>query len=162
DACAYEFDSDRITVKPGRSETVPLVIEPVTRPLIGASRLFGFAVTARSTEDSYVSCSAHGQLERRALLSPLVAAVIAVLLLSSMTWAMFRPRPVAIHAFAASPAQIKEGEEVTLTWDATNMADGYIQPDNFRVQSQLGSYKVHPEHTMTYTFMASGGGKHES
>ncbi len=162
DGCAYEFDTDRITLPPGKEHSITLLVEPVTRPIVGSSRLFGFTVTARSVEDAYVSCVAHGQLERRALLSPLTGAVLILLLLGAAGWAIFHPRPVVIRAFTATPAQVNQGEEVRLTWDTANLTDGYISPDNLPLKEPVGSYKVTPDKTTTYTLVARGGGRSET
>ena len=159
DGCAYEFETDRITLGPGKTQAVPLVIEPVTQPILGSSRLFGFVTTARSVSDSYVSASANGQLERKALLSPLVFLTLLLLLLVGGGYALFRPRPVVLHSFTAAPLEVREGDEVTLAWDADNVQEGFIQPDNIPIHSSVGSIKVHPKTPTEYKLVARGGGK---
>jgi hypothetical protein len=158
DGCAYEFEKDRVTIKPGRSETVPLVIEPVTRPVLGASRLFGYVVTARSVDDSYVSCNANGQLERRALLSPFVFLGAVLLLVLGMTWSIFRPREALVTSFTANPIQVMAGDDVELEWKAPYFTEAYIQPDNIPVRIAEGSATVKPTKTTEYKLVAKGRG----
>src|ERR1051326_6684574 len=52
DGCAYEYDVDRITLKPGQAQVVPLAIRPKVSSILGGSRLFGFTARARSIADS--------------------------------------------------------------------------------------------------------------
>ncbi|MCC6728298.1 MAG: hypothetical protein IT208_03065 [Chthonomonadales bacterium] len=160
DACAYEYETDRVIIKPGHSETVPLLVEPVTRPLLGSSRLYGFTVTARSVEDSYVSTNAHGQLERHPLLSTTAAIAILLLVIAVGGWWLLRPRPVQLHSFVANPMQVRAGDTVTLSWDVSNLGVGsFITPGNRPVDKPVGSMAVTPEETTTYTLVARGGGK---
>jgi hypothetical protein len=159
DACAYDFETDRVTVKPGHAESTPLQIEPVTRPVIGSNRLYGFTVTARSVLDSYVSGSAHGQLERRPFLSALMAAVLLLLIVGASVLALLQPRPVALNSFTANPMSVIEGQPVTLAWNASNFAEGYILPDNVPIRSAAGTISVTPTATTTYKLVVKGGGK---
>lgn len=162
DGCAYEYETDRVTLKPGHSETVALLIEPVTRPVLGASRLFGFTVSARSSEDSYVSASAHGQLERRALLSTLTAALILSIFLVAMAWFLFRPRPVSLQTFTAAPMQVAAGTNLTLSWVGSYLgSNSYILPGNLPVKSDVGTVIVPAPPipgVVTYELVARGAG----
>src|SRR6185369_14457729 len=79
DGCAYEYDTDRITLKPGQTQTVPLAIRPKVSAILGGSRLYGFTATARSIADSYISANAHGQIEKHALISPLLGIFVLLL-----------------------------------------------------------------------------------
>ncbi len=165
DGCAYEFETSRITLKPGRSEVVPMRVEPVTQPVFGVGRLFSFVITARSVEDSYVSCNVTGQIERRAFVSPFVAALLLLILAGFGSWALFRPRPVVIESFTESPAQVTRGQAITLAWVLGNFGRGaqaYIKgSDNttIPVSAPAGSVKVTPDLTTTYELVAQGGGK---
>jgi hypothetical protein len=159
DACAYEFQTDRLTVKPGHTDTVPLRVEPVARPVIGGNRLYGFTVTARSVQDSYVSASAHGQLERRPVFSALMAAVVLLLIVGAGVLALLQPHPVVLNSFTANPKAVVEGQPVTLSWNAANVSEGYILPDNIPVKSAVGNVSVTPTATTTYKLVVRGGGK---
>lgn len=158
DGCAYEFETDRLSLGPGKSQLVPLVIEPVTKPILGSSRLFGFVATARSVADSYVSASANGQLERKAMLSPLVFLIALLMLIAGGGYAIFHPRPVVVQSFEASAPEVRSGDEVTLRWVAANIGQAYIQPDNIPVRDPIGSVKVHPTLPTDYKLIAKGSG----
>lgn len=163
DACAYDFENERLSVAPGHTQTVQMQIEPVTRPIIGASRLYGFTVTARSVEDSYVSATGNGQLEKRPMLTTLTAVALLILLFSGAMAAVFWPRPVpppVLRSFEAEPTKIEEGTEVTLRWNVTNPGSKvYIQPGSVPVTQEVGEVKVHPDKTTTYQIIAMNGAK---
>lgn len=158
DSCAYEFDTSRVTLKPGHNQTVPLVAEPVTRPVLGSPRLIGFTVTARSVEDSYLSANSSGQIERRPLLSTVTAVAVLLLFTLAAGFAMFRPRPAVVRSFTASPMQVVAGETVTLAWDAANIGDGsHILPGNIRLGGSVGTVQVQPQETTTYRLIVRSG-----
>jgi hypothetical protein len=162
DAFSYEFDPERVTVKPGHSETVPVAIEPRSRSLVGSTRLYGYNVTGRSVRDSFVSSTAHGQIERRPLLTVVTTAVALLVLLASGIAAYLRPRPVVIHSFQVTPMQVMAGDPVTVTWDVANATDGvYIQPENVRHTEAMGSTKIALDQTAAITLVARGGGHEE-
>ncbi len=162
DAFTYEFEPERVTVKPGHSEKIPVLIEPKTRPFIGSTRLYGYNITCRSVQDSFVSGTAHGQLERRPLFTVVTTAVALFILLAAGLALYLRPRPVVIRSFSVAPAQITAGDPVTITWDVLNANEGvYIQPENVRRSDAMGSVKVSPDRTTTYTLLAKGGGKEQ-
>src|SRR5579871_4218929 len=159
DACAYEFEPERVTVKPGHSETVPLHIEPKTRPMLGAGRLYGYTVTARSAHDTFVSGTTHGQLERRALLSPLTLIGVLVLALLGGLGFYLRPRPIQIPSFTVTPAQVLAGDQVTISWKVNNASDVYIQPENLHRTEAMGSVKVPVDQTTTFSLVARAGSR---
>lgn len=162
DAFSYEFDPERVTVRPGHSETIPVAIEPRTRSFIGSTRLYGYNVTGRSVRDSFVSSTAHGQVERRPFLTVVTTAVVLLLLLAGGMAAYLRPRPVVIHSFQASPMEVMAGDPVTVTWDVANATDGvYIQPENVRRPEAMGSTKLTLDKTTVLTLVARGAGREE-
>src|SRR5579884_765099 len=123
DGCAYEFDADRTTLKPGQSETVPLYVRPRVSSALGGTRLYGFTVSARSTEDSYVSASAHGQVEKHALISPLLGIFLLLLGFGGAGWWFLRPQPLkppVINSFSSSNSHVDSGQDITLSWDVSN------------------------------------------
>ena len=139
---AYEFEKDRLSLKPGHSETVALQAEPVDRQVIGATRLYGFTVTARSTEHSFVSSNATGQIERHAMVSVLALTAIIAIILATIGYFVFRSKPIVIHAFSVTPRQITAGDTVTVTWDVANATDGVtLMPENIH-KGSTGSEKV--------------------
>ena len=161
DACAFEFEKERVTVKPGHTETVGLNLEPVTRAVLGGSRLYGYTVTARSVRDSFVSGTAHGQLERRALLSTVTLISAFAIILGLIVYVAMRPRPAIIHKFDVTPRQITIGQSVNISWNVTGATDGIlILPDNQRSAAAEGSYSATPVKNTEYTIVAKyAGGK---
>lgn len=119
DECAYEFDMDRIALKPGQSEMVPMAARPKVSSWIGGVKLYSFAVYARSADDSYVSAKALGQIERTALISSTLALILVIAGLASSLYFLFRPvPPVPIQkiVFTAYPGSIIQGQPITLSW----------------------------------------------
>lgn len=162
DGCTYEFEPERVSVPPGHTATTTLRVEPKTRPVLGTGRLYGYTVTARSVEDSFVSSTAHGQLERRALIPALLAAVLLLAAIAAALFVELRPRPVALLDFAASAPIIIAGDQVTLSWRASNVQQGYIVPGNIPVTSSVGSVAVKPTATTDYKLVVEGGGQQAS
>jgi len=66
-----------------------------------------------------------------------------------------RPEPVAIVAFSASPATIRAGDIVTLSWSVTNAVSVGIDQGTGTVP-QSGSVTVSPEVTTTFRLTATG------
>jgi hypothetical protein len=163
DACGYEFEPERVSVQPGHSETVRLSIEPRVRPILGSTHLYGFTVTARSTQDSFVSDNVNGQLERKAVMSTLTAGILAVLALAAVLFLVFRPHPVAIRRFDGTPLQVTAGDPVKLSWAIDNPGEGsYINPGNLPVKDRIGNVTVNPMETTTYTLVARGVGTEQT
>jgi hypothetical protein len=120
DECAYEFDLDRIRLKPGQAETVPLAARPKSAAWIGGSRLYGFSVSARSVDDAYISAKTQGQIEKHALISPMLGIFLLLLGFGSGAYLFFRPvppNPVRLTDFSATPPTVTAGDKVTLTWN---------------------------------------------
>ncbi|HLK55137.1 MAG TPA: hypothetical protein VKU00_01150 [Chthonomonadaceae bacterium] len=129
DGCAYEFDTDRITLKPGQTSVVPLAIRPKTTSVLGGTRLYGFTVSARSVDDSYVSANVSGQIEKHALISPFLGIFLLLATVVGGGVYFFRPKPpvpIVIHAFTASTTRIVSGVPVTLSWDVSGSAQQFI------------------------------------
>ncbi len=120
DECAYEFEQENVTIKPGQTLQSPLLVRPKTVPVWGGGKLYGFTVSARAASSSYAAGNTHGQLERRSLISPLLGIFLALVAIGGfVAWSLW-PRPLPalkIHSFAALPTQIPQGGSVTLSWD---------------------------------------------
>ena len=88
----------------------------------GQPALYSFQVSARSSEDRYVSAKTQGQIERRALVSPLAGLFLLLLTFGGIAYVALKPAPLTpvklIH-FAATPESVREGDPVTLTWDVS-------------------------------------------
>jgi hypothetical protein len=158
--CNYEFDRERLDLRPGHSEMVGLTVVPAQRPVIGGTRLYGYTVTARSARDSYVSANSQGQLERHAMLSIVALALLLLLIVGAGTAVALWPKPVTVNAFSANPTRITQGDKVRLSWDVTNATKGVvIMPDELRSNAPTGTVEVQPAASTTYTLVARGSGE---
>ena len=120
DDCVYEFDADHVALKPGQAHTILMAARPKSPAWVGSPHLYSFQVSARSSEDRYVTAKTQGQIERRAFVSPLAGLFLLLLAFSGIGYFAFKPVPpvpVKLINFAASSPVVKEGEPVTLTWD---------------------------------------------
>jgi hypothetical protein len=134
DGCAYEYDTDRITVKPGQTAVVGLAVRPKVAALVGGTRIYGFTASARSTDDSYISANAHGQIEKHALISPLLGIFLLLLAITGAGIVAFRPKPlqpIKIARFMAVPKTVEQGRTTILTWEV----NGLTRPDRQLVLS---------------------------
>jgi hypothetical protein len=173
DGCAYEYDTDRITLKPGQTEIVPLAVRPKASSLLGGTRIYGFTASTRSVEDSYIAANAHGQIEKHALISPLVGIFLMLLGLTGGGIFLFRPKPpelIKITKFAAVPKQIEQGQPTTLTWEVSGIApaDRHLVLSHHvgengaeivdgELPTEAGKEAVTPEYpTTAYTLTARG------
>ena len=173
DACAYEFDTDRITLKPGQTTAVPMALRPKSSSILGGVRLYGFTITARSVNDSYVSASVHGQVEKHALISPLMGIFLLLLGFGVGGYVAFRPHPTppaVIHSFNAVPTKAAFGQPVVLSWDVSYGQQIIIQHyvkkgteesadvnDPGEQHSPVGSVQVKPEYPTTiYKLLVRG------
>lgn len=174
DGCAYEFDTDRITLKPGQTTVVPLALRPKVSSVLGGVRLYGFTITARSVNDSYVSASVHGQVEKHALISPLMGIFLLLLSFGVGGYALFRPHPMppaVIHSFNAVPTKAAYGQPISLSWDVDNAQqiiirhhvkkgneEGEEVNDPGEQHLKVGNVQVKPDFPVTiYTLVVRGG-----
>ena len=67
--CAYELESDQITVGPGGQRQVELTVSPKRNPWFTSGRLVGISISARSVDTPSVVSTSQAQLEQRPLLS---------------------------------------------------------------------------------------------
>ncbi len=174
DGCAYEFDTDRITLKPGQTTAVPLALRPKSSSMLGGVRLYGFTITARSVNDAYVSASVHGQIEKHSLISPLMGIFLLLLGFGVGGYAFFRPHPsplAVIHSFNAVPTKAAYGQPITLSWDVDNgqrivikhhllkgKEEGEEVNDPGEETAKVGTVQVKPEYPSTvYQIEVRGG-----
>jgi hypothetical protein len=165
DGCAYEFDTDRITLKSGQTTVVPMALRPKVSSVLGGVRLYGFTITARSVNDSYVSASVHGQVEKLALISPLLGIFLLLLSFGVGGYLFFRPHPVPpakIHSFNASSTKAAFGQAITLSWDVSDPQqiilshhikkgneEGEEVNDPGEQRNKVGNVQVKPEYPTT-------------
>jgi hypothetical protein len=157
DGCAYQFEHERIQLAPGQQKQVYLAVQPAQFPLIGANRLYGFAVSARSIENPLVVANAQAQVERHPLLSvPILLSVFAVFLIG-LVWFTLRPKPATMDAFGSDVSEVVYGQQVRLNWSASNAKSVTIETqDGVFLQGlePTGSKLITPTGTTTYTAYA--------
>jgi hypothetical protein len=159
DGCTYQYYEERKTLPAGGQAEVGLAAMATSLPIISSPRLYGFSVSARSVENSHVSATAQGQIERKGMLSPSVLislVVIAVLVL--VGWYVW-PRPSQITRFTVDSETVTEGEEVTVTWTANNAAMIQLEYDGKVLESNLkpsGSFTFAPPKTGKLEIVAEG------
>ncbi len=174
DSCAFEFDVDRLILKPGQTSVVPLAVRPKVATFLGGNRIYGFTASARSHDDAYVSANSHGQIEKHALISPFTGIFLLLLGLAGGAFALFRPKPmepVKIIKFAAIPHQLVQGQTTVLTWEVSGLqtanrhlilshTDGKTANEitDVEVREDNGSMKVTPEGSTTYILKAFNSG----
>jgi hypothetical protein len=175
DGCAYEYDTDRVSVKPGQTAVVPLAVRPKISAVIGGTRIYGFTASARSTDDSYISANAHGQIEKHALISPLLGIFLLLLGLAGASYVALRPKPpepIKISQFRAVPEVIEQGKSAILTWQVNGLApsDRHLllshhvgengsEITDGELPNDAGKQDVTPEMPFTeYTLTAKGAG----
>lgn len=164
DGCAYEFDFDHLTLRPGQTEMVPLAVRPKVSAVLGGSQLYQFSATARSVDDSYLAGNVHGQIEKRALISPLVGIFGLLILLGAGLWMHFRPpaiRPIHINSFTSNLNRVVYGSSVLLSWDVSGTnpqiilqrrvgEDGQDVNDPGEQAKPVGVVAVKPDSPKTY------------
>jgi len=122
DACAYEFDSEQVTVGPGQQKEVEFVANPTSTSLFAGGRLIGFSVTGRSVDHPAVVSSAQAQLEQKPVVTSasLIGAVMLAVIIG--LWFLMMPKPLTIKAFSVTPQIVQRGQTVTISW-LTSQAD---------------------------------------
>jgi hypothetical protein len=119
DACAYEFEHERLTVVPGQQKDVDLEVVPRSTRILSSGRLIGFTITGRSVDHPSTVTSAQAQLEQRALLSPGILAAFLMLLVIFGLWLLMMPKPPQITV-SADPQRAVAGQTVRIAWSAAH------------------------------------------
>ncbi|MEP0765254.1 MAG: hypothetical protein HRF45_01760 [Fimbriimonadia bacterium] len=159
DGCTYQFDEERITLPPGGRQEVDLAVQATSSPFISTARLYGFTVSARSVENSHVSASTQGQVERRGVISPSVLVTVLVLLaISTVVWLLW-PRAAVVAHFAVDRNAVMKGESVTVSWRTLHSNSVRLEFNGRVIGSNLetqGSMKFTPEESGRLVLVAQG------
>lgn len=172
EGCTYEFDTDRAALKPGQARALELTTHPRSLSLLAGTRLYGFTVSARSTDDAYVTANTHGQIEKHALISPLLGIFLVLVAGAALGWAAFKPRPLPplrINQFASDTTRVADGHGVTLTWDVSPEFSQLIlqkrvglngtEINEADLKNAVGNYTAQPVPPYTdYTLIERGTG----
>ena len=160
DACAYEFESEHITLNPGQQREVSVVVKPRRGLAVASGRLIGFGITARSQDVPSVSAGVQGQLEQRGLFSPSSLVAIVFLAILGIFWYLNLPKPPTI-SLSIEPARVVQGSPVTLKWTAAERSrvkitipDGTVIYDGTDTSGSL-SYNVTQQATLTFRAVAT-------
>ena len=115
EACAFEIDSEQVSLGPGQQKTVLVTVNPSKQSLFSGNRLYGFSISARSIEQPSVVAVAQGQLEQRPLMSiGGIAAVIFVLLVVGLWVYLIPPKPSI--SVTVDTQEITKGGSLHITW----------------------------------------------
>ena len=160
DACAYEFESEHITLNPGQQREVSVVVKPRRSMAVASGRLIGFGITARSQDVPSVSAGVQGQLEQRGLFSPSSLVAILFLAVIGIFWYLNLPKPPTI-SLSVEPARVVQGSPVMIKWNAAErshvkitLPDGTPVYDGSDVSGSL-SYTVTQSATLTFRAIAT-------
>jgi hypothetical protein len=157
DDCAYTFDTDRIHLAPGQQAEVKLTAQPSRIPWVGSTQLFGFTVSARSLDDPRTVCSAQGQLERYALLSPPNLLIGIVLVILGMVWYLMRPQLPTVNYLEANPTTVRDGGSVEIRWSFNHVESVTLYQEGELVASDLP-----PEGSRSFTLNYPSSGEGEA
>lgn len=160
DGCTYQFDEERLTLPPGAQKDVGLNAQATSLPVISAPRLYGFGVSARSVENSHVSASTQGQIERKGLLSPATLIALFVVAIVAIAGYFAWPKPARVLTFDVDHDTILEGEEVAISWSAQNATGVRLEFSNelvVKVGQDKGTYRFIPPRSGKLTIYAENG-----
>lgn len=116
DSCAYEFDTEQITLAAGQQKEVEFVATPTSKPFFAGGRLIGFSVTARGVDKPSVATSAQAQLEHRPFITPTGLILTFIVALIIFLWLLMKPQPLQIVSFSVTPASPVKGQTVNVSW----------------------------------------------
>jgi len=115
--CAFEFESEQVTVGPGQQREVAVGVSAANGSWISSGHLYGFAISARSIQNPNLTASTQAQLERRPLLSLGTLLTFVVLVAAFFLWLAVRPQDPSLSLFADS-ATVMRGQSVHVHWKA--------------------------------------------
>lgn len=117
--CTYDFANDQVTVGPGQQKQVEATVNAANSSWIAPVRLFGFSIAGRSIQSPNLVSTAHGQLERRPLLTVGSFLTVSALIALFLLWFAFRPQPATISLRSESTTALFD-QTIDLHWRATN------------------------------------------
>ncbi|MGB2798565.1 MAG: DNRLRE domain-containing protein [Dehalococcoidia bacterium] len=129
DICRFDFKQSSVTVEPGATAEVPVVVNPKKKPFTGRARTYSFKlmVTSHASEAGETK-TVEAQLECRPLI-PVWAitlgsvAVVAAIAVIVVLFVMCGGKAPVISSVTADPATVGVNRDSTITCIATD-ADG--------------------------------------
>lgn len=129
DICRFDFKQSSVTVEPGATAEVPVVVNPKKKPFTGRARTYSFKLTVTShASEAGESKTVEAQLECRPLI-PVWAltlgsvAVVAAIAVVVVLFVMCGGKAPVISSVTADPATVGVNRDSTITCIATD-ADG--------------------------------------
>ncbi len=155
DELIYTFDQEQIALGPGQTKNVEVLAEPSKTRILATSRLHGFSIGCRGTDNSSLVCTSQAQLEQKAFLSPGNFALLLAILAIFFGWLALIPKPPEMAFLRLSRADVFAGDTVMVRWNANNAS---------RVRIKLGSETLvdGPEQNGNHEFTASTSGTVEA
>ncbi|MCW5942623.1 MAG: hypothetical protein KIS66_10355 [Fimbriimonadaceae bacterium] len=144
--CAFEFEREGVTLTAGQQTTIAVGVSATSSRFLANPRLHGFTISGRSREASAVACSAQGQLEQRAMVSPGSAVFALVLALLVVGWWMIFPKPPKVESLILSSKALVEGEKLTVSWRASqaDKVELYLNDRLFFAGKASDQYEMTP------------------
>ena len=129
DICRFDFKQSSVTVEPGATAEVPVVVNPKKKPFTGRAKTYSFKLTVTShASEAGETKTVEAQLECRPLI-PVWAltlgsvAVVAAIALIIVFLVVLAGKAPAITSITADPATVGVNRDSTITCIATD-ADG--------------------------------------
>ncbi|MCE9558199.1 MAG: hypothetical protein K8R88_04545 [Armatimonadetes bacterium] len=116
DLCVFEFEQDRILLSPGQQKNVAMTAGSGKKSWITSTRLHGFSVSARSTDQPGLMAASQAQLEQRPMIS--MTAVFGVVALGALAsaWIYAYPKPPVITDLLLDKKVAMVGESIRVDW----------------------------------------------
>lgn len=159
--CAFEFEKEGVSLTAGQQTTISMGVSATSSRFLANPRLHGFTISGRSREASAVACSAQGQLEQRAMVSPGSALFALVLLLLVAGWWMIFPKPPKVDSLILSSKSLTEGEKLTISWRASqaDKVELYLNDRLFFAGKASDEYEMSPTESGIIKAVAYRDGK---
>jgi hypothetical protein len=166
DACAYEFETEQLTVAPGQQREVEFTAMPTHRPIFAGGRLIGFSITARGVDHPSVVSSAQAQLEQRPFLTPTGLILTFIVAVVIGLWYLMKPKPLEIVSFNVSPPVATKGDKVTVSWNVAQathtrvMVGTEVIADNAEPTGHI-QYPLAKSGSVNFKLIASNDGQQQ-
>jgi len=141
--------------KPDHVVEIPVRIIPHTYPIFLRTSIYRFTITVTPTGGDQISRSLSGEVKQKPLFSwytlfPLL--VLMVCLCASLSIYLTRPyiTTFTINGEIKKPYIIDAGEEITLGWSASPLANLKVNPDVGVLDASSGSLTIKPEIDTVY------------
>lgn len=125
----FEFAEEEVAVAPGAQKSVNVTVAPVKHFLLANARLQQFTVTCRSRDERTVATATHAQIEQRALVTPAVLWLFALMVFVVASFIVLLPRNPVIDTFTLNAERQWMGEPVIVKWSATNARSVTLEVD---------------------------------